>query len=191
MIFIISIFIIIGFHELAHLIVAKLCKCPVDVFSIGFGKPVLFSKKIGETTYQITPWLLGGFNKLKDELEFNKNSHTFPNLKYRFKFLIAIAGCTINIIMGLIALQLGLYFKNYNISYFGMISIFMGIINILPIPALDGGLVVYLPLFIKIFKQEKGLRIYAVIGKIFFIILMTLNIIFLPYMIKLIAQGKI
>jgi len=191
MIFIISLIIIIFFHELAHLIVAKLVKCPVDVFSVGFGKPVLFSKKIGTTIYQITPWILGGYNKLQDELSFNRNPNTFPNLKYRYKFLIAVAGCAINIIMGLISYFLGLKLKNFNLSYFGMISFFMGAMNFLPIPALDGGLVVYLPLCIKMFGQKRGLIFFGKVSTVFFIVLMGLNIIFLPYLIMLIYQGKI
>jgi len=188
MIFIISILIIIFFHEFGHLLIAKLCKCPVSIFSIGFGKSI-YSKKIGETYYQITPWLLGGYIKLQDELTLNNNPNTFPNLKYRYKFFIGIAGCSINIIIGLIAWYYGIHLKNYNITYFGIISLWMGIINILPIPALDGGLIVYLPLFIKIFGQEKGLKIYRNIGKFFFVLIMILNILYLPYLIYLLSKG--
>ena len=58
--FIFSLLIIVIIHEFAHLIVAKLCKCGVLKYSVGFGKPVLFSKKIKGTIYQITPWIIGG-----------------------------------------------------------------------------------------------------------------------------------
>lgn len=66
--FILYLVIVIIMHELGHLISAKLVGCGVDKFSVGFGKP-FFSKKFGETTYQITPWLFGGYCSLVGETE--------------------------------------------------------------------------------------------------------------------------
>ena len=45
--------ILIFFHELGHLLVAKLVRVKVLKFSLGFG-PKLIGTKIGETEYQIS-----------------------------------------------------------------------------------------------------------------------------------------
>jgi len=50
----------IGWHELGHLIPAKLFGVRVMQYMIGFG-PTLFSKKIGETEYGVKLIPLGGY----------------------------------------------------------------------------------------------------------------------------------
>jgi membrane-associated protease RseP (regulator of RpoE activity) len=50
----------IGWHELGHLIPAKLFGVKVPKYMIGFG-PTLFSKKIGETEYGVKLIPLGGY----------------------------------------------------------------------------------------------------------------------------------
>jgi len=51
LLFLFSLLIVVMTHEAAHLIVAKKCKCGVIKYSIGFGKPILFSKKFKGTIY--------------------------------------------------------------------------------------------------------------------------------------------
>ena len=80
MILILSLIFIILFHELGHLIVAKLCGCKVNIFSVGFGKP-FFAKKFGETTYQIAPILLGGYCALDSELTLSDSLNAFTNIQ--------------------------------------------------------------------------------------------------------------
>ena len=58
--FVFIIIAIVGFHEFAHFAFMKLWGVKVIRFSIGFG-PVLFSRKIGETEYQIAAIPLGGY----------------------------------------------------------------------------------------------------------------------------------
>jgi membrane-associated protease RseP (regulator of RpoE activity) len=50
----------IGWHELGHLIPAKLFGVKVPKYMIGFG-PTLFSRKIGETEYGVKLFPLGGY----------------------------------------------------------------------------------------------------------------------------------
>jgi len=190
MIFIISIFIIIGFHELAHLIVAKLCKCPVDVFSIGFGKPILYSKKIGNTIYQITPWILGGYCKLKDELKSSNNEEAFSNLTYMKKVIISLAGIGMNLFTGLICYYIGLRYNMYVLIYFGYMSMILGLTNAVPFPALDGS---YPILFLleNFMEKEKALKIISVMCKVGFAIIMVLNIVFLPLLLLMVFKGQI
>lgn len=174
-------------HEFGHLIMAKKLKCGVNVYSIGFGNPI-FKKEYKKTIYQITPFLFGGYCKLKDELQTSKDIDSFSNLPYYKKVLISIAGCLINLILGIISIIIGLKLLNFNIYYFGIIGCSLGITNLLPIPCLDGSYPI-LVLLEKIFGKEKGYRIMNKICRIGFIVLMTLNIIFLPYLFYLLWKG--
>lgn len=50
-------------HEFGHFIIAKLCKVRVEVFSVGFGRPLL-SKKVGDTEYRLAMVFIGGYVKM-------------------------------------------------------------------------------------------------------------------------------
>jgi regulator of sigma E protease len=54
---------LIFFHELGHLLMAKLLDVKAVRFSIGFGPP-LVSKRVGETEYCLAPIPLGGYVQL-------------------------------------------------------------------------------------------------------------------------------
>ncbi|MEE2789124.1 MAG: RIP metalloprotease RseP [Myxococcota bacterium] len=61
--FIVLIGVLITVHEFGHFIVAKLCGVKVEMFSVGFGKPIVRFVR-GETEYRIA-WLpFGGYVKL-------------------------------------------------------------------------------------------------------------------------------
>jgi membrane-associated protease RseP (regulator of RpoE activity) len=185
-----SLFFCILIHELAHLIVAKSVGCGVEVFSIGFGKPI-YSFEWKGTRYNFSLFLLGGYCKLHDELTTSNDPTAFINLPYLKKFLIAMAGVTINVVIGTIAILLGKSLLNPILWYFGYLSIILGIGNALPLaPCLDGGYVVYLPLFIKIWGDKKGLEIFSKSCAISFKILMILNILCIPLLIHLILRRE-
>jgi len=61
-------------HEFGHFIVAKKSGMRVDEFSFGF-PPKLFSKKIGETTYNINLLPLGGYVKIYGENGEDENEN--------------------------------------------------------------------------------------------------------------------
>ncbi len=185
--FFLCILINIILHELGHLIMAKKLGCGVDIYSVGFGMP-FWRKEIGNTIYQIAYIPLGGYCKLKDELLNGNDKDSFSNLPYHKKSLISIAGCLTNILIGIIFYIIGLKLENFNLFYFGMISLSLGATNLLPIPALDGSypILVWLE---KIYGREKGYRIMAQLCRKGFIILMTINIFYLPYLFYLLWKG--
>jgi len=189
MIFIISLLFIIFLHELGHLIAAKLCKCKVEIFAVGFGR-TLFAKKIGETIYQLNLILLGGFCKLKGELDYSRSKYSFTNKTYLQKIFISLAGILVNVLTGLPALVYGYHIQCQWLYSFGLYSLAIGLSNALPIPCLDGAYPFWFLLEYKLGKKKT----YALMTKVFaisFKILMVINILSIPWLIYLIYQGKI
>jgi membrane-associated protease RseP (regulator of RpoE activity) len=181
--FLVSLLIAIFLHELFHLIAAKLCKCGVEIFSIGFGRPI-FSFKYKETQYNFTPFLLGGYCKLKEEMKYSRSKYAFTNLSYTKKLIISLAGVAINIATGLLGMIIGKYIQNYNVFYFGYLSFWLGVTNLIPIPALDGSypILVWLE---KIYGKKRGYAKMERMCKVGFLILMILNILCIPLLIAL------
>ena len=179
--FLSSLIILIILHELAHLIVAKTVKCNVEKFSIGFGKS-LYSKKIGNTVYQIAPVIFGGYCTLEGELEKSESPNAFVNLKYRNKVFISLAGCFLNIIMGIACCFLAKKFNLYWLWYFGMFSIMAGAGNLLPVPGLDGSHPI-LMLLEKFMNKDKSILLINKLVKIFTRILIISNVCILPWFI--------
>ena len=103
-VFILTVSIIVTFHEFGHYIAARLCGVKVLEFSIGFGKK-LFGIKIGkdETEYKVSALPLGGYVKMLDEREgevkdFEKN-RAFNNQSLAKRFIIVFAGPFFNFIL--------------------------------------------------------------------------------------------
>ena len=102
--FIVLLLVLIFVHELGHFLAAKLVGVRVETFSLGF-PPKAWSRKVGETEYQLA-WLpLGGYVKMygedptaagavPPELERRSYSHRRPGVK----ILIALAGPAFNLI---------------------------------------------------------------------------------------------
>jgi len=182
LIFFLSLIIIIILHELGHFIVTQKVGGKVEVISIGFGRAI-YKKTINGVVCQITPWLLGGYCKLKGELEISNDKESFSNLPYLKKVAIAIAGCAINILLGMLCFFIGIKLNIFNLYYFGLLSFLLGVTNLIPIPCLDGGYVIWLPILTKIFGHKKGFCYFAIINKISFILIIILNILCIPFII--------
>jgi membrane-associated protease RseP (regulator of RpoE activity) len=190
-IFVIALLIHVIAHELGHLLAAIKVGCGVDKFSIGFGKPVLYSREFKGIVYQLTPWILGGYVSLKGELEKSRQKDAFTNLRYRDKLIVTMAGVVVNIVLGGISLGILILYKEYLplvirqfLGWFGYIGICLGIGNALPIPALDGSYPILIGLE-KIYGKEKGYKLIRIIMRVGFIVLMTAQIALLPYLIIL------
>lgn len=192
LLFLCSLGVVVCLHELGHLVIAKLYKCKVEVFSLGFGKR-LFGFTYKGTDYRQSLIPFGGYCKLKNELSYSRSKHAFSSLPYMAKFNIAIAGIMVNCISGALATIIGFHFNWYPAMYFGILSIILGISNLIPLcQCLDGGYIVYYPMYIKKWGQKKGTELFGKHAKISLKIILWINILTLPYIIYLwIIKGLI
>jgi regulator of sigma E protease len=93
-------------HEFGHYAVAKWLGVRVEQFAIGFGKR-LFGFRKGETDYRINAIPLGGYVKMSGENPMDERSddpREFMNHSRWHRFLIAIAGPTMNILLAIFLL---------------------------------------------------------------------------------------
>ena len=110
--------VVLGFmiliHEFGHYAVAKLLGVRVEQFAIGFGKR-LVGFHHGETDYRINAIPLGGYVKMSGENPMDARSddpREFMNHSRWHRFLIAIAGPTMNILLAIILLT-SIYMMHY------------------------------------------------------------------------------
>jgi regulator of sigma E protease len=108
---ILAIGLLIVVHEAGHYFVARWCKMRVERFSIGFG-PAIWSRKRGDTTFQIAPVPFGGYVQISGMLvhdEVDENDPTaYPNRPAWQRFLTIFAGPGTNYLFA-IALAIVLY----------------------------------------------------------------------------------
>lgn len=111
---VIGVAFLIIFHELGHLLTAKLFNVYAPTFSIGFG-PRILEKKIGETTYTVSAIPLGGYVELAGSAEVgqgeqlhahDKGLRSFNAKPYWQKFLIMLGGILANVLFAFLALSL-------------------------------------------------------------------------------------
>ncbi|HID79917.1 MAG TPA: RIP metalloprotease RseP [Aquifex aeolicus] len=103
--FLIFIGILVLVHEFGHFAMAKAFGVGVEVFSIGFGPPIV-RKKLGETVYQIALLPLGGFVKLhgeEDSEESRKDPRSFYAKPPWQRILIAFGGPLFNFLFAVLA----------------------------------------------------------------------------------------
>jgi regulator of sigma E protease len=110
--------VVLGFmiliHEFGHYAVAKLLGVRVEVFSIGFGKRLIGFRK-GDTDYRIAAIPLGGYVKMSGENPMDDRTDDpaeFMNHSRWHRFLIAIAGPAMNILLAIFLLT-GVYMVHY------------------------------------------------------------------------------
>jgi regulator of sigma E protease len=93
-------------HEFGHYAVAKWLGVRVEQFAIGFGKRLVGFRR-GETDYRINAIPLGGYVKMSGENPMDERSddpREFMNHSRWHRFLIAIAGPTMNILLAIFLL---------------------------------------------------------------------------------------
>lgn len=107
---ILSLSILVGLHELGHLLAAKYYGMRVEQYSIGF-PPKIFGVKYGETIYSIGAIPLGGFVKISgmidESLDTDKMKEEPKSWEFRSKpawqrLIVMMGGIIINVILGII-----------------------------------------------------------------------------------------
>ncbi len=113
-----AVVVVLGFmiliHEFGHYAVAKWLGVRVEVFSIGFGKR-LFGFTKGETDYRVAAIPLGGYVKMSGENPMDQRTddpREFLNHPRWHRFLIAIAGPAMNILLAVVLLTV-VYMVHY------------------------------------------------------------------------------
>jgi len=115
--------VVLGFmiliHEFGHYAVAKLLGVRVEQFAIGFGKR-LFGFRKGDTDYRINILPLGGYVKMSGENPMDERSGDpaeFLSHPRWHRFLIAIAGPAMNILLAIFLLTV-VYMVHYEYPVF-------------------------------------------------------------------------
>jgi regulator of sigma E protease len=117
--FVVVLGITITVHEFGHFAMAKLLKIRVLVFSLGFG-PRLTGFTRGGTEYRLSPFPLGGYVKMAgetfDEDRKGEPDEFLSHPKWH-RFLVAIAGPLMNVLLAIIILSFsyldGVYAPRY------------------------------------------------------------------------------
>lgn len=114
----VSVVAVLGFmiliHEFGHYAVAKWLGVRVEQFAIGFGKRLVGFRK-GETDYRINAIPLGGYVKMSGENPMDQRTDDpaeFLNHSRWHRFLIAIAGPAMNILLAVVLLTV-VYMVHY------------------------------------------------------------------------------
>lgn len=106
---ILSLSILVGLHEIGHLLAAKWFGMRVEQYSIGF-PPKIFGMKFGETEYSIGAIPLGGFVKISgmidESLDTEKLKEEPEPWEFRAKpawqrLIVMIGGIVLNVILGI------------------------------------------------------------------------------------------
>ena len=115
---VVSVVAVLGFmiliHEFGHYAVAKWLGVRVEQFAIGFGKRLIGFRK-GETDYRINAIPLGGYVKMSGENPMDQRTDDpkeFLNHSRWHRFLIAIAGPAMNILLAVVLLTV-VYMVHY------------------------------------------------------------------------------
>jgi regulator of sigma E protease len=115
--------VVLGFmiliHEFGHYAVAKLLGVRVEQFAIGFGKRITGFRK-GDTDYRINILPLGGYVKMSGENPMDDRTGDpaeFMSHPRWHRFLIAIAGPSMNILLAIVLLTV-VYMVHYEYAAF-------------------------------------------------------------------------
>jgi regulator of sigma E protease len=105
--FLLSLDVVVMFHELGHFIMAKRAGIRVEVFSVGMGKR-LFGFKVGETDFRFSLLPIGGYVKMAGQEDFapledgDTDPDSFANKSVGARFGVIAAGVIMNVIFGFV-----------------------------------------------------------------------------------------
>jgi len=123
---ILALSILVGVHEMGHLLFAKLFGMRVEQFSIGF-PPKIWGFKYGETVYSIGAIPLGGFVKISGMIDESLDVKTMKEEPKPWEFrakpawqrlIVMIGGILVNVITGIIIFVILTY--KFGETYYSM-----------------------------------------------------------------------
>jgi regulator of sigma E protease len=106
---ILSLSILVGLHEMGHLLAAKFFGMRVEQFSIGF-PPKIFSFKYKETEYALSAIPLGGFVKISGMIDESMDTEAMklPPQPWEFRskpawqrLIVMLGGSFVNVLLGI------------------------------------------------------------------------------------------
>ncbi len=109
--------ILVGLHELGHLLAAKLFGMRVEQYSIGF-PPRIFKFKYGETVYSVGAIPLGGYVKIAGMIDESLDLKTMSEEPQPWEFrakpawqrlIVMMGGIIVNVITGIIIFVIIVY----------------------------------------------------------------------------------
>ncbi|RED91594.1 site-2 protease [Marinoscillum furvescens DSM 4134] len=109
--------ILVGLHELGHLVAAKMFGMRVEKYSIGF-PPKIWGKQFGETEYSIGMIPLGGFVKISGMIDESLDTKTLSSEPEPWEFrakpawqrlIVMLGGIIVNVITGVVIFILLVY----------------------------------------------------------------------------------
>ena len=129
----VSVVAVLGFmiliHEFGHYAVAKWLGVRVEQFAIGFGKRLVGFRR-GETDYRINAIPLGGYVKMSGENPMDQHTDDpgeFLNHSRWHRFLIAVAGPAMNILLAVVLLTV-VYMVHYEYPvYLDKLAVVQGV----------------------------------------------------------------
>lgn len=102
--------LLVGLHELGHMLAAKAFGMRVEKYAIGF-PPKIWSKQIGETEYSVGALLLGGFVKISGMIDESLDTKTMNSEPEPWEFrakpawqrlIVMLGGIIVNVITGVV-----------------------------------------------------------------------------------------
>ncbi|MBC5993159.1 RIP metalloprotease RseP [Pontibacter cellulosilyticus] len=126
--------ILVGLHELGHMLAAKWFGMRVEKYAIGF-PPKIFGKKIGETEYMLGLIPLGGFVKISGMVDESMDTEALKEEPKPWEFrakpawqrlIVMMGGIIVNVITGIV-IYIALTF-NYGEQYTPISEVKYGIV---------------------------------------------------------------
>ncbi|PSR56207.1 RIP metalloprotease RseP [Adhaeribacter arboris] len=126
--------ILVGLHELGHMLSAKWFGMRVEKYAIGF-PPKILSKKIGETEYMIGAVPLGGFVKISGMIDESMDTAAMAEAPKSYEFrskpawqrlIVMMGGIIVNVITGILIFIFLIY--KYGESYLPVSEVKHGIV---------------------------------------------------------------
>ena len=132
--------ILVGLHELGHLLAAKAFGMRVEQFSIGF-PPKIWGKKFGDTEYSFGMIPLGGFVKISGMIDESLDvtamraapqPHEFRSKPAWQRLIVMMGGIIVNVILGVIIFigfkytQGDTYLSKQELNKYGIVAYELG-----------------------------------------------------------------